>query len=228
MYILHLDDFEGPLDLLLYLIKKNKMNIFDIKLEVIIDQYIDYINSLQEIDLDVSSSYLVLASDLMLIKSKKLLPNEEEIIPEEVNLIEALTLYEQYKNQLDVFKNLSIDRNKKLSKEKNVVEYSFLLQKDDYNRLFDVLQKFLEEQKDVSLYEKNKKIQGISVKEREKFIYNKMLKLNRAKFLDLFEEKGKDYIIASFLAILNLCKNKKMIIDQNDVYSDIYCEVRHG
>ena len=79
MYDVTINDFNGPMDLLLHLIKESKMNIFDLKLEVIIDEYLDYINSQVELNLNVASSYLVMASELIEIKSKMLLPRNEEL-----------------------------------------------------------------------------------------------------------------------------------------------------
>ena len=78
-----INDFEGPLDLLLYLIKQNKMNILDIEIEKITDQYIAYLDKMEEMNLEITSSYLVMASELLYIKSKMLLPKKEEEESEE-------------------------------------------------------------------------------------------------------------------------------------------------
>ena len=95
-------DFEGPLDLLLHLIKKSKMEIFDIEISKITEEYINYINSMAELNLDIASEYLVMASELVEMKSKKLLPineekeEEEDINPEE-ELKKRLIEYKKYK-----------------------------------------------------------------------------------------------------------------------------------
>ena len=102
-----IDDFDGPLDLLLHLVKENKMDLLHLKLEVIIDEYLDFIHKMEEINLNIASSYLVMASELLELKSKMLLPkNEEEIDEEDTNTEERLIMrlqeYEKYKEiQLD-------------------------------------------------------------------------------------------------------------------------------
>ena len=99
-----INDFEGPLDLLLYLIKQNKMNILDIEIEKITDQYIAYLDKMEEMNLEITSSYLVMASELLYIKSKMLLPKKEEEESEEEeedpreNLVNRLLEYQTYKD----------------------------------------------------------------------------------------------------------------------------------
>ena len=109
-------DFEGPLDLLLHLIKKSKMDIFDIDISDITNQYINYINEMSELNLDIASEYLVMAAELIEMKSRKLLPgkeedeeNEEMINPEE-ELKRRLAEYEKYKESTEVFRNLEEKR----------------------------------------------------------------------------------------------------------------------
>ena len=96
-----IDEFEGPLDLLLHLIKESKMNIFDIRIEEITKQYLDYIESQEKMNLEIASEYLVMASELLEIKSKMLLPNKEDEDEEEIDpreeLVSRLLEYEAYK-----------------------------------------------------------------------------------------------------------------------------------
>ena len=87
-YPIKIDNFEGPLDLLIYLIEKNKMDIYDINLTQITEQYMEYLNEMQELNLEITSEFLVMASTLLYLKSKNLLPKqdeEEEITEEELN-----------------------------------------------------------------------------------------------------------------------------------------------
>ena len=98
-YAIKVENFEGPLDLLCHLIDKNKMNIYDIKISQIADQYIEYINKMEELNLEVTSEFLIMASTLLYIKSKGLLPNqaeEEEELTEE-QLIQRIIEYKKYK-----------------------------------------------------------------------------------------------------------------------------------
>ena len=115
-----INDFEGPLDLLLHLIKTSKMDIYDIKIEEITAQYLDFINRMNELNLDVASEYLVMASELTLIKSKMLLPRQDEEEEEEdprENLVNRLIEYQRYKDMIDEFKSLERDRKDIFTKD---------------------------------------------------------------------------------------------------------------
>ena len=101
IYSIKLENFEGPLDLLCHLIDKNKMDIYDINISEIADQYIDYINQMEKMNLDITSEFLVMSSTLLYLKSKHLLPkveNEEEEITEE-ELIRRIIEYKKYKER---------------------------------------------------------------------------------------------------------------------------------
>ena len=128
MYDISLENFQGPMDLLLHLIKKKKMNILDIKLENIIDEYLDYIKKQEQLNLNIASSYLVMASELIEIKSKMLLPatGEDEEEGEELkeNLISRLIEYEKYKEMIPTFKDLELERNNyKTKSPTSILEY---------------------------------------------------------------------------------------------------------
>ena len=123
-YSIKIDAFEGPLDLLLHLIKEKNVDIYDISIEEITKSYLDYINKMEELNINIASSYLVMAAELMEIKSKSLLPkveNEEDNEEEEVsreNLINKLVEYKKYKEMTEVFKELEINRNNIYIKKK--------------------------------------------------------------------------------------------------------------
>ena len=121
-YEVKIDEFEGPLDLLLHLIKKDNISIFDICIEKIIKQYLSYIAKMKEESLDITSEYLVMASELIEIKSKMLLPNKTEEIEEEIeeatnNLINRLLEYDKYKNMTSDFRELENARNQIYTRE---------------------------------------------------------------------------------------------------------------
>ena len=98
-YSIKIDNFEGPLDLLIFLIEKNKMNIYDINLTEITDQYIEYLNAMEEMNLEIASEFLIMASSLLYLKSKKLLPKQEDETEEltEEELIRRIIEYKKYK-----------------------------------------------------------------------------------------------------------------------------------
>ncbi|MFR7666103.1 MAG: segregation and condensation protein A [Clostridia bacterium] len=104
-YAIKIENFEGPLDLLCHLIDKNKMNINDIKLSEITDQYIEYINKMEEMNLEVTSEFLVMASTLIYLKSKSLLPSDNEE-SEEISEEELLRRIIEYKKYKEITKTL--------------------------------------------------------------------------------------------------------------------------
>ena len=109
-YALKLENFEGPLDLLCTLIEKNKMNIYDIKLDEITDQYVEFLKKAKELNLEVASEFLVMASTLLFIKSKRLLPGKEE--KEEISEDELIRRIVEYKKYKDITKIKNIKNNK--------------------------------------------------------------------------------------------------------------------
>lgn len=226
-----LDNFQGPMDLLLHLIKKKEMDILDIKLEVIIDEYLNYINSLEKMNLTIASSYLVMASELLEIKSRMLLPHEEE--DEEVeelksNLINRLVEYEKYKELVPTLRELEQERKEFMTKSpSNILEYKedFNYQSDlTINTLIEAYKNFLvriEEEKPIStkVTKKEISIESQILRIKEKFKYEK-----RVKFEDLFQEKTKPYIVATFLAILEMTRFGEIKIYQEQSFGSILCE----
>lgn len=132
MDYISIDNFEGPLDLLLHLVKESNIDICDIKIDEITEKYLDYIRKQDELNINVSSSYLVMASELMYIKSKSLLPkvkndNDEEVDEEltRENLINKLIEYKKYKELTPTFKKLEEDRkNIYIKSPEKVSEYT--------------------------------------------------------------------------------------------------------
>ena len=121
MYQITINDFEGPLDLLLHLIKKQDMDIMDISIEEITKQYLEFIEKMEEMNLNVASEYLIMAAELLEIKSSILLPkkeveDEEEEDPRE-NLINRLIEYKKYKEITGEFEKLEESRKKYFTKE---------------------------------------------------------------------------------------------------------------
>lgn len=226
-----LDNFQGPMDLLLHLIKKKEMDILDIKLEVIIDEYLNYINSLEKMNLTIASSYLVMASELLEIKSRMLLPHEEE--DQEVeelksNLINRLVEYEKYKELVPTLRELEQERKEFMTKSpSNILEYKedFNYQSDlTINTLIEAYKNFLvriEEEKPIStkVTKKEISIESQILRIKEKFKYEK-----RVKFEDLFQEKTKPYIVATFLAILEMTRFGEIKIYQEQSFGSILCE----
>ena len=232
MYDITLDDFRGPMDLLLSLIKEHKMDIMNIKLEIIIDEYLEYINKMQEKNLDIASSYLVMASELLEIKSKMLLPkqeNEEEEEDPKERLLNRLIIYQEYKNQVEKFKELESNRSNFYTKlPSSLEEYKDSNTKIDFDAniddLVEAFKKFLERvelEKPVNTKVTRKEL---SVDDEIKHIKNKLVKNKKINFFELFDVKTKEYIVVTFLAILEMAKKHELRIIQEDNFDNIVCE----
>lgn len=226
-------DFEGPLDLLLHLIKKNKMEIFDIEISIITKQYIDYIKKMKTLNLDVASEYLVMAAELMEIKSRRLIPHSEEEDDEleeiESDLKQRIYDYQIYKDNAEEFKKLEEKRNNYFTKApESLRNYSFNKLENDGSvgviDLLDAFQKLLERQS----YNKpiNTKItrKELSVKERIVKIRSMLADKTRVKFIDLFDDFSKPYVVVTFLSVLEMAKEKEIVLKQDNNFSDIYLE----
>ena len=233
MYEVTIDNFTGPMDLLLHLIKEAKMDILDIKLEIIIDEYLDYIKKMVDMNLDVASSYLVMSTELLEIKSRMLLPkveeSEEEEDPKE-RLINRLILYEQYKKQIENFKKLEDERSHYYTKSPSNLEdlreidNKIQLENVTLDDLANAFKKFLERvelEKPVNTKVTKKEL---SVEERIVKIKEKLKKNKRIDFYELFDIRTKEYVVVTFLAILEMAKNGNLKIVQEDNFSNIICE----
>lgn len=229
-----IDNFEGPLDLLLHLVKESNVDIFDISIVEITDKYLEYIKKEESLNINISSSYLVMAAELMYLKSKSLLPslNKEEDSVEEItreNLINKLLEYKKYKELTPKFKELEEERKKIYIKgPEKISDYT----ENNYDReasiedLLDAFKKFLERKDIEKPLETTITSREYSVKERKSGIRN-ILKIRKKAYLDeLFEEYNKPYIVVTFLSILEMVKEKDVIIKQNKNFDKILVELR--
>ena len=231
-----INDFEGPLDLLLHLIKSSKMSIYDIKIEEITKQYVDFINKMKDMNLDVASEYLVMASELIELKSKMLLPKKEEEEEEEdprEELVNRLLEYQKYKDMIDTFRNLESDRKEIYTKEPiNYKELSDTYIENDgsvsVDDLVKALSKFLirkEAEKPISTKITKKEL---SVTDRTRDIRNILNKKKKVSFFDLFEIKTKEYVVVTFLSILEMAKLGEINIIQENNFNNIVISKREG
>lgn len=235
-YKVKINEFEGPLDLLLHLIKESKVEIWDIKIEEIVEQYLDYINAMKEMNLDIASSYLVMASELIELKSKLLLPNpkkeeteEEEMDPREA-LIQRLIEYQKYKNLTKEFKELEMKRKdihtkipeslKEYQEEGTVINSDLSLED-----LMEALKKVLERKELDQPLKTNVTTKEISIEQRRQSIKNILKEKKKVSFFDLFEIPTKEYIVVTFLTILEMAKKRELIIKQENNFDNIICEV---
>ena len=234
---LKIDDFEGPLDLLLHLIKEKKMDLLNLKLEVIIDEYLLFIEKMEEMNLDIASSYLVMASELIEMKSKLLLPRQEEVKEEEEDpkerLVNRLIEYQRYKELSKDFKELEKERKSlytRLPEDLKIYrEDEKLINNTDVtvDDLLLAFQKFLERKKKEQPLNTQVTKKEITVEERTISIRKIFSNKKRVNFLELFDVLTKEYVVVTFLAILEMAKKNEIKISQEDKYGEIICEVEH-
>ena len=237
-YSIKINEFEGPLDLLLHLIKQSNIDIVDIEINEITKQYLDYINKMEELNINVAASYLVMAAELMEIKSKSLLPTtdeeeeseDEEIISRE-NLINKLIEYEKYKNMIGTFKTLESDRQniyvKSPEKASDYID-NYIINNDDtdIDDLVEAFKKFLDRKDKEKPLTTKITSKEYSIKERKKNIRNILKEKKKVIFNELFEENNIPFIVVTFLSILEMTKEKEIMIKQDANFQDITIELK--
>lgn len=233
-YEVKIDAFEGPLDLLLHLIKESKVDIWDIQIVDITNQYLDYIHKMESLNLNIASEYLVMASELIEMKSKLLLPrteieeNEEEVDPREA-LIQRLIEYQQYKDITSKFRELSEERQEFYTKmpeslkefQEDGVVLNSNVTLDDLMKAFEKFLERKEEEKPIATTVTKKEI---SVEDRRKSIKNILKERKKVDFFELFEEVTKEYIVVTFLAILEMARKRELTIYQENNFDKITVE----
>ena len=227
-YEVNIDEFSGPLDLLLHLIKKDNIDIYDISLEKITNEYLEYIKKMEEMNLDIASEYLVMASELIEYKSRSLLrqKDEEEIEQEpKEELIKRLVDYKKYKEVTETFRNLENLRSDIYTKTpSNISEYDESLKNDglvSVDDLMEAFKKFLSRKE----YEKplNTKVttKELSVSDRIIRIRDILKNKKEVNFIELFDEFSKKYVVVTFLSILEMSKNNEIVIMQENNFENI-------
>ncbi len=236
-YNFYTTDFEGPLDLLLHLVKESKMDIYEINIRDIIDQYLDFIHSMKEKNIDVASEYLVMAAELVHLKSKLLVNRKEEeqededfSIKSEEDLRNKLLEYEKYKQITSSFQELEEKRGEVYTKlpeslKEYIDETSIGKGEFDIEDLFNAYMMFLDRQKLIKPLNTKITKRELSVEDKIKDIRTILTKRKRVNFLELFTEVTKDQIVVTFLSILEMTKNNEINITQNDNFSPIMIEM---
>jgi len=239
-YLVKIDAFEGPLDLLLHLINRLEIDIYDIPVAEITEQYVSYIHTMQELELDVASEYLVMAATLLSIKSRMLLPRHEEeqveddIVFEEEDpreeLVHQLIEYRKFKEAAIKLKEKEQERAQVFTKPpSDLSEYltDQNIQTQNLNvSIYDMIgafQKMMRRKKLQKPLSTRVSRQEIPIETRMNEIL-KDLKYNRGRrhFNDLFPSNNKEYLVVTFLAILELMKKQYIYIEQEQNFSDIF------
>lgn len=232
-YKFKLDNFEGPLDLLLHLIKDSKMEISEIKLANVTEQYLDYMAQLEEIDMEKASDFIDIAATLIEIKSKSLLPRVEEETEEEMDpeamLLRQLKEYKLFKEaseRLKVYEN--VDRFYKPADE-TVNDYRYVLKEMNIDGLLNAFASMLTRVKKEEEKVVPKKIEKdrFTVAEKIISIRQNILDKKKMRFSDFFEEDyTRSEMINLFLAVLELLKMQEIRVMQQSTYDDIDIELK--
>ncbi len=235
-----LEVFEGPLDLLLHLIDKNKIDIYDIPIVVITEQYLDYIKNMKTDDMNIMSEFLVMAATLLDIKCRMLLPKEINEDGEEEDprseLVQKLLEYKIYKYMSFELKDRLLDSEKLLFKRatlpkevenyRHPVDYDDLIQDLNLSKLHEIFKSIVKKQEDKidpirSKFGKLEKDE-VNMDQKMSYVEQYILSNKRFSFRALLEKQcGKMEVIVTFLVILELMKVGKIHIQQDDIFEDI-------
>ncbi len=229
-YKIKLEIFEGPFDLLLYLIKKNELNVYDIPIAGILDQYLQYLELMRLLDLNIAGEFIVMAATLMQIKSKMLLPQEinlaDEIPDDErdprAELVKRLLEYKQFKEAAQVLRLKERERQD-IFKRQPVLEDKESGESFFEASLFDLINAFSKALKDVPkelFYEVIK--DEFTVEGKVHDLLHMFMNKPRVKLTELFSQaRSKLEVIATFLAVLELIRLKEVIVVQKSVFGEI-------
>ena len=235
-YKVTIENFEGPLDLLLHLIKQDNIDIMDISIEKITKQYLEYINLMEEMNLNVASEYLVMAAELLEMKSSILLPHNNDVEDDyeedpRQKLINRLLEYKYYKDSTENFIELEKERQQVFTKE--VSDVSDFIDLEEQNKIDATLddlimafQKFLENKENLKPLKTKITNKEYYVGKRCVEIRDIIRKKKKVTFNEIIDNYSKDYIVVSFLAILSLCKKELIQIEQENNFKEIYIKER--
>jgi segregation and condensation protein A len=244
-YNVKLDAFEGPLDLLLHLINRFEIDIYDIPMAEITEQYLLYIRTMQELELDVASEYLVMAATLLAIKSKMLLPQHEEMNEEledvveedpREELVERLIEYKKYKEAAKELKERERERGQIFTKPpSDLSDYSQEIEAcgtDLQVTVYDMLgafHKLLRRKKLQKPLSTKIAREEISIEQRMDEIREKIISSNRAVYFEeLFPSHEREHIVVTFLAILELMKRNEILVEQQTNFAEIVIMAKGG
>ncbi|EOD01080.1 segregation and condensation protein A [Caldisalinibacter kiritimatiensis] len=242
-YNVVLETFEGPFDLLYHLIEKNEVDIYDIPISQIADQYIEYLETMKDLDLEITSEFLVMAANLLQIKSKMLLPKnnekqqeeQEEIDPRD-ELVKRLIEYKKYKNAAKSLKKKENIQSKIFFKPKeelgdiDVKEEQLMLEGikliDLMNAFNKIVKKKTQENTEINNIRKIQRDE-ITIEECMENLKEYICKNNKVRFEELFKEKQtNNNIVVTFLSILELIKLKFITVKQDSNFGEIIIQLK--
>ena len=237
-----IENFEGPFDLLLHLLKKNKMDIYNIRIFEITNQYLEHLKTMKELDLEITSEFIVMASTLLEIKSKTLLPkikNEEEDNEDpKLSLVEKLIQYRKFKGAAEFLKEKSLYNGIVFSKKPEIIEEKGnnlnnedILKNTTMLDLYNIYNNLIEQMRNkinhsnVSNLSKTIEIDKYKVEDKIVHIRELLIEKNIYSFSEIVSEcESKIETIVTFLALLELIKDKQVKVSQENSFEEIYVE----
>lgn len=234
-YAIKIDNFEGPIDLLCHLIDKNKMNIYDINLSEITDQYINYLKEQEKLNLEIASEFLVMASTLLYLKSKNLLPKQEEEEEEitEEELIRRVIEYKKFKEISKTLKNnYNVYSNRYYKSQEQIELPKQRIKKDYKNTLIPEIYENIINRNKEKINQNAKNIEKIAITEnytvasKVKEMFKVLIKQKRFVFNRLFslEKHNKQEVVTAFSGLLELSRRSKVQTRQEELFGDIEVE----
>jgi len=235
-----INDFEGPLDLLLHLVKTSKMDIYEIDIKIIIEEYLEILNNEKNKNIDIASSYLVMAAELIHLKSKMLVNddtieennNDEFHIESEEDLKRKILEYEKYKKLTESLEEQRLKRNNFYTKSPMKLD-EIINNKDikfgdvSVEDLVNALKSFKAREKYLKPLSTKITKKEYSIEKRINYIRKILQVRDKVEFLELFEDNNRDFLIVTFLSVLTMSKNEEINLTQEDNFKPILIERRN-
>ncbi|GAA0743285.1 segregation/condensation protein A [Clostridium oceanicum] len=233
-------NFNGPFDLLLHLIKKNKMDIYDIQIYEITNQYLEYLNQMEDLDLEVTSEFIVMASRLIEIKSKYLLPKQEKEDDEEKDprkeLVDKLLEYKKFKAVAEFLKSKQEVSGVCFSKKPEIIEekkkdpsikelFQNITMLDLYNTYNKLINNYINKMNVSTDFKGEIYLEKYKIEDKIKLIMDNIKNNSKYEFSNFIDEcESKLEVVITFLAILELVKSRIIEVHQSYNFDKIYLE----
>ncbi len=220
-----LEIFEGPLELLLSLITKNKVNIYDIPIALILEQYMDYLHTMEMFNMEIASEFIVMASQLMVIKSRLLLPKVEDEEDPRQELVDMLLEYQRAKQTAEILHDRELtysgryekppEEIKNINKQEYKLTHDIRILQEAYMRIYQRRLELMEAQANTEKLDNLlKTTRHVPVNERILHVMKILVKRGNCSFAGLFEKaESRSEIVATFLAVLELIKGRRIMVE---------------